>query len=59
MKVVRENKLNVGLIKKYGKCKKCNGRGYLGTFENGYNCHTCKGTGASMRRVPTWRKAKK
>lgn len=59
VKEIREDKLNPKLIKKFGKCKSCNGRGYLGTFESGKNCHACKGIGANMRKVPTWRKGKK
>jgi len=47
MNEIREDKQDLGLINKYGKCNYCNGRGYLGTFINGMNCRVCHGTGAN------------
>ncbi len=45
---VRQAEKSAELRKKYGECKACDGRSYVGTYENGYDCPTCKGTGANL-----------
>lgn len=36
------------LREKYGDCKACNGRSYVGGYEDGHDCYVCKGTGANL-----------
>lgn len=45
---VRKANKDYELKKKYGECKACNGRSYVGDYETGRDCYVCKGTGANL-----------